>query len=171
MNVYSTEEPGYDTSVSPEQESELLPCVAKRRESVKVPTTYLVGMEGSPLVKIGFTSGDPKKRLASLQTGQPMKLSLLWSSEGNHESALHHRFAPHRVRGEWFDLTPLGDPVQVVEDAILPGRGLNCSEAGDAGPSERRAEADRGCTRLCLRAQQEPSPLQQLHGGGLGGMA
>ncbi|MFD0449326.1 GIY-YIG nuclease family protein [Streptomyces indonesiensis] len=118
MNAYSTEEPGYDTSVSPEQESKLLPRVAKRREPVKVPTTYLVGMEGSPLVKIGFTSGDPKKRLASLQTGQPMKLSLLWSSEGDHESALHHRFAPHRVRGEWFDLTPLGDPVQVVEDAI-----------------------------------------------------
>ncbi|MEU9796431.1 GIY-YIG nuclease family protein [Streptomyces sparsogenes] len=118
MNAHDTEEPGYGPSVSPQQESKPLPRVSKRQESVKVPTTYLVGMEGSPLVKIGFTSGNPKKRLASLQTGQPMKLWLLWSSDGNHESALHRRFAQHRVRGEWFDLTPLGDPVQVVKDAI-----------------------------------------------------
>lgn len=85
------------------------------------PCTYLVGAEGSPLVKIGYTGGDPKKRLASLQTGQPMTLSLLWSVGGDYEDALHQRFADYRVRGEWFDLTPLGDPVAVVREAVESG--------------------------------------------------
>jgi Meiotically up-regulated gene 113 len=79
--------------------------------------TYLIGAEGSHLVKIGYAV-DPKKRLAMLQTGQPLTLSLLWSCHGDHEQALHRRFAEHRVRGEWFDLTPLGDPVQAVQAAV-----------------------------------------------------
>ncbi|MFJ1993110.1 GIY-YIG nuclease family protein [Streptomyces asiaticus] len=118
-------------SISPAQEPEELAKAARKNEPRKAtkPTkmrcTYLVGIEGSPLVKIGFTSGAPMKRLKSLQTGQPMTLSLLWSTPGDHEDMLHERFAKYRVRGEWFDLTPLGDPVQVVEEALrLPGEGL-----------------------------------------------
>jgi hypothetical protein len=89
----------------------------KARSKPRTPHTYLVGAEGSPLVKIGYTSGAPLKRLASLQTGQPMTLSLLWSVAVDIEDELHERFADYRVRGEWFDLTPLGDPVQVVAAA------------------------------------------------------
>jgi hypothetical protein len=84
--------------------------------------TYLVGAEGIDLVKIGHTT-DPKKRLASLQTGQPLQLTLLWSQEGDCESYLHVKFAEYRVRGEWFDLTSLGDPVEVVEAALAARTG------------------------------------------------
>ncbi len=38
--------------------------------------------------------------------------------EGDYEGALHEGFADYRVRGEWFDLTPLGDPTRVVIDAL-----------------------------------------------------
>ncbi|MDH6130626.1 GIY-YIG nuclease family protein [Kitasatospora sp. GP82] len=69
-------------------------------------------------MKIGFTSLDPKKRLSTLQVGQSVVLSLLGTWSGNHENALHRHFAEHRVRGEWFDLTPLGDPVEVVQAAL-----------------------------------------------------
>jgi len=79
--------------------------------------TYLIGIKGSGLVKIGWAK-DPKKRLALLQIGHPMVLSLLWVTKGPYERALHRRFAGHRVRGEWFDFTPLGDPVEVVEAAV-----------------------------------------------------
>ncbi|MEW2402162.1 GIY-YIG nuclease family protein [Streptomyces sp. NPDC046862] len=89
----------------------------KSRSEPRTPHTYLVGAEGSPLVKIGYTSGTPLKRLASLQTGQPMTLSLLWSVPVDIEDDLHERFASYRVRGEWFDLTPLGDAVEVVQSA------------------------------------------------------
>lgn len=87
-------------------------------KSAKLVSTYLLGIDGSPLVKIGHTTASPKSRMASLQTGLPMQLSLLWSCEGNFESDLHVHFAAYRVRGEWFDLTPLGDPVDVVKVAV-----------------------------------------------------
>ena len=99
------------------QHAELLKRQADARKP-KAANTYLIGAEGSPLVKIGFTSGRPKARMSSLQTGVPMKLSLLWSTEGDYEGDLHGRFNEYRVIGEWFDLTPLGDAVEVVKEAV-----------------------------------------------------
>lgn len=81
-------------------------------------TTYLIGVEGLPFVKIGHTKTDAKTRLLSLQCGQPLKLSLLETWFGDYESGLHAHFAAHRVRGEWFDLSSLGDPVKVVQEAV-----------------------------------------------------
>lgn len=93
----------------------------RRRENdqkhEETPKTYLIGAEGSPLVKIGMAK-NPEARVKFLQTGQPMLLSLLWTHEDDHERTLHRRFADQRIRGEWFDLTPLGDPVEVVTAAI-----------------------------------------------------
>lgn len=81
-------------------------------------STYVIGIEGSPLVKIGYTSVKPEERRGALQTGLPFELTLLWSTPGDFESQLHDMFAEHRVRGEWFDLTSLGVPVQVVRSAV-----------------------------------------------------
>lgn len=81
-------------------------------------STYVIGIEGSPLVKIGYTSVKPEERRGALQTGLPYELTLLWSTPGDFETQLHDMFAEHRVRGEWFDLTSLGDPVRVVQAAV-----------------------------------------------------
>lgn len=81
-------------------------------------TTYLIGIEGSPFVKIGYTSGNPRTRRRSLQVGHPMQLALLWFCSGDFEDDLHDRFAAFRHRGEWFDLSALGDPVEVVSAAV-----------------------------------------------------
>lgn len=130
-------------SLSPERERAAIrrwtrKTVAKPAVPKQVhPCTYLVGAEGSPLVKIGYTGGDPKKRLASLQTGQPMTLSLLWSVDGDYEDGLHQRFAEYRVRGEWFDLTPLGDPVTVVSEAIEGG----LAQAEDVAAADLESDA------------------------------
>ncbi|WP_329103269.1 GIY-YIG nuclease family protein [Streptomyces sp. NBC_01439] len=88
--------------------------------SATATSVYVIAMDGSQLVKIGYTAGNPVQRMAGLQTGLPVALSLLWHREGSRalESALHARFAEHRVRGEWFDLSPLGDPVKQVEQAV-----------------------------------------------------
>jgi hypothetical protein len=99
----------------PAQE-EPLPASAptpKRRQH----QTYVITTEGSPLVKIGRAL-DPARRLLALQTGQPVTLTLAWTAIGLYERQLHGRFAAYRVRGEWFDLSKLGDPVSVVEAAV-----------------------------------------------------
>lgn len=55
-------------------------------------------------VKIGYTGGDPRKRLAALQTGNHRRLDLVLAIPGElaDEARLHDRFAAHRVTGEWF---------------------------------------------------------------------
>ncbi|MGW6248079.1 GIY-YIG nuclease family protein [Streptomyces roseolus] len=89
---------------------------------------YVIGAEGLDAVKIG-TTGDLGRRLSSLQTGLPVLLSVLWTCEGGREleRALHEEFRGHRRRGEWFDLTGLGDPVAAVCEAArrhAPALGL-----------------------------------------------
>lgn len=79
--------------------------------------TYLVGVAGSEHVKIGYAK-EPEKRVAYLQTGSPMELTLLWAEEGVYEALLHREFHAYRVRGEWFDFSALGDPVEVVAAAV-----------------------------------------------------
>lgn len=123
--------------LSPERQLEVLQRLAREQERAKpamerkpkTSSTYLIGAEGSPLVKIGFTSGKPKSRMSSLQTGIPMKLSLLWSTEGDYEQDLHARFDTYRVIGEWFDLTSLGDPVTVVSGAVQELQPADTEEA------------------------------------------
>ncbi|MFF0164030.1 GIY-YIG nuclease family protein [Streptomyces sp. NPDC005263] len=89
---------------------------------------YLLGAEGLDLVKIGTTT-DVDRRVRTMQTGLPLTLSVLWTCEGGREleQALHSKFRVHNRRGEWFDLTSLGDPVAVVSEAVrslAPGFGL-----------------------------------------------
>ncbi|WP_454367398.1 GIY-YIG nuclease family protein [Streptomyces ambofaciens] len=79
--------------------------------------TYLIGAEGSDLVKIGYAK-DPDKRVMFLQTGSPMRLSILWAERGSYEAALHAEFREVLAHGEWFNLTALGDPVALVTEAV-----------------------------------------------------
>ncbi|MET9568494.1 GIY-YIG nuclease family protein [Streptomyces virginiae] len=73
----------------------------------------MIAADGSPLVKIGWTT-DPNRRIADLQSGSPLALRVLGTFEGNAEleAALQAHFADQRVRGEWFDLG--AEPLKVV---------------------------------------------------------
>lgn len=58
-------------------------------------------------VKIGYTSQPPEKRLRQLQTGNPRRLRLIDTLEGDHEveSYIHRYFDKDRIRNlEWFNL-------------------------------------------------------------------
>lgn len=81
---------------------------------------YLIGPEESAIVKIGHTTNQPSFRLTNLQIGNHQRLVVRWAGEGDEalEKHLHAVFKDYRIRGEWFDLTLLGDPVQVVKDEI-----------------------------------------------------
>lgn len=69
---------------------------------------YFAHAIGTDLVKIGFTAGEPAKRLKELQTGCPQRLELLAAIEGTEadEGRWHKDFERDRTHGEWFKLTP-----------------------------------------------------------------
>ncbi|WP_424863425.1 GIY-YIG nuclease family protein [Streptomyces sp. MMS24-I29] len=112
-----------DPEEAEDEEAHTVPCTptvpTPRGPARKTVRTYLIGVEGSPMTKIGKTTTTLKSRMAQLQTSQPAALLPLLDVEGDYESALHERFADHRVRGERFDLTPLGHPATVVVDALV----------------------------------------------------
>ena len=64
---------------------------------------YFVGFRD--YVKIGFTRGPLKYRLADLQTAAPERLAVLAVIDDGStasERALHKRFSAYRLEGEWF---------------------------------------------------------------------
>ena len=62
-------------------------------------------------IKIGWTTKEPKKRLAALQTANPRALFILGSIFTNSEAEgmIHRTLVNGRVRGEWFDFKVIGE--------------------------------------------------------------
>jgi hypothetical protein len=84
---------------------------------------YVIGSPEGDAVKIRH-SNDPTRRLATLQAGSPIALSVLAVFAGGRqlESALHRWFAPQRLHGEWFQLGPEAiSSVREAVDAITAG--------------------------------------------------
>lgn len=72
---------------------------------VKKGYVYFIFNEASNAVKIGY-SARPTERLAGLQTSNPQPLKLVATVVGDttDERKYHERFAPYRLKGEWFTL-------------------------------------------------------------------
>lgn len=82
---------------------------------------YLIGCGETDIVKIGRTR-DLKERLGAIQRMSPVRVSLLWHTEGDSvlESRLHKTFRERRVYGEWFDFTG-SDPIGLIQAAVKDG--------------------------------------------------
>lgn len=78
---------------------------------------YVIGSPSATVVKIGYSS-NPQRRLADLQSGSPLPLTVLATFDGGKdlESALHRHFKTERRHGEWFELG--SDPVGTVQAAV-----------------------------------------------------
>lgn len=65
---------------------------------------YVIQAEHGGPVKVG-RARDPRKRLASIQTGSPHRLRIIGLIVGGAwmERDLHARLADHRMMGEWFE--------------------------------------------------------------------
>lgn len=89
--------------------------------STPVEYVYVIGSSDSRLVKIG-KSIDPESRLAEIQRMSPVKLNVLWTTEGGLEleGSLHRHFKHRRSHGEWFDFGT-EDPVEIVRAAVEMG--------------------------------------------------
>jgi len=66
---------------------------------------YFIRAKGSGAVKIGFTDGDPRRRLSQLQTGNHEPLELIGTSHGDKadESYIHEVLHKYHLNGEWFE--------------------------------------------------------------------
>ncbi len=64
---------------------------------------YVIQAEPGTPIKVGVAK-NPRSRLATLQTGNPAELRLLFVVPGSHtlEAGLHRRLKDSAVRGEWF---------------------------------------------------------------------
>jgi len=95
--------------------------IAKHRKPTAKRTVpcfvYMIQDSGSKACKIGV-SNDPINRLATLQTGFPYDLNLLWAVPGSfqEEKALHNALGDFHLRGEWFDpiVFSLVNPAQIT---------------------------------------------------------
>lgn len=86
----------------PELAAAVEAVLAKRRESRNAGHIYGILHDG--LIKIGFTSNDPLRRLRVIQThlGGEAKLVALRLGKRSLEGLLHGSFRSARVHGEWF---------------------------------------------------------------------
>lgn len=87
----------------PPTEEEMSNWTPKDREARGGRLVYFIAGDRSGLIKIGCAD-DPRGRLADLQCGSPVKLTLVGTVEGGREKerALHKQFASVRRHGEWF---------------------------------------------------------------------
>lgn len=65
---------------------------------------FVYFLAAADFIKIGTTTGNPRKRIKELQTGCPFDIELRAYVPGgvDVERGYHERFAALRVRGEWF---------------------------------------------------------------------
>lgn len=79
-------------------------------------TLYFIEMVESKRIKIGYTAGYAERRMSQLQTGQPERLILLGTIEGemSDERSLHRELKQYRLGGEWFS----GDVKEIVTHLI-----------------------------------------------------
>jgi len=89
-------------------------------------------------VKIGV-AGHPQQRLEDLQCANPERLVLIAERPGTFEleRQLHERFAPWRIRGEWFRADAPGLWGEIELALILPRDRYVCIRR----PEESREEA------------------------------
>lgn len=77
--------------------------------------SYVYFIDAGDLVKIGTTK-DISKRLYTLQTGSPVRLTMIGFIAGTEkdEKELHARFSSYRSHGEWFNKS--ADLINYIKD-------------------------------------------------------
>jgi hypothetical protein len=73
---------------------------------------YFVQMTEAKYIKVGVAT-NIKKRMASLQNGNPERLILLCKTRGDQrlERMVHTYLREHRMSGEWFRWNPIAEEV------------------------------------------------------------
>ena len=132
---------------------------------------YFVEAVGADRIKIGFTDGEPEKRLAALATSSPFPMRLLCLIPGavQSERDLHEAFADSRRNREWFAATPSlrafitnvaasANPTSVIRAALDNRREAMETRVREADAFAAKAVAlVQSCARQCVDARGAPA--------------
>jgi hypothetical protein len=108
-------------------------------------------------IKIGYST-NPEQRFAAIKTSHHAHLRLLGEIEGSEkdERRLHEKFAPHRIRREWF--APSQDLIDYIRKALNANPFNDWYDADrDAREAEARADGWPGVTPA-----RYPKPIQDI---------
>ena len=114
-------------------------------------SVYFIADDCAKAVKIGVARS-PTRRLRDLQVANSNKLRLLYVLKGKEqefETKLHSLFSAHRLRGEWFSLAPLTEPISDLVRLVGQADGTYRSDYNldldpFINPLVRATEADQG---------------------------
>jgi len=132
---------------------------------------YFIQDERGP-IKIGYTRSAPYKRLKSLQTSNPNKLTLLGVMEGGlkDEEELHYKFNSIRLFGEWFkpsyklkQFIKVKTNYNVVNGDLVEQDPLEIEIANSVKTLRLQRNLDR--QTLCEKAGISENALRNLEGG------
>lgn len=83
----------------------------KHTYSYKVERGMVYCVESEGFYKIGVTKHGIKKRLQSIQTGNPFEVRILWvkrtNDMGKYERMIHQQLKDSHIRGEWYAIPGL----------------------------------------------------------------
>lgn len=103
-------------------------------------------------IKIGFTTGDPRRRKSELQIGCPWPIKILGAIKGSaaQEKQIHLVLARWRTQGEWFE------PHRIVRAAVKEA--LKCGEKIEI----RKARAAKYDHPLCRYREKHGLSLKDI---------
>lgn len=80
----------------------------KETYDYKVQRGIVYCVESEGFYKIGVTRYGMRKRLQSIQTGNPFEVKLVWVARtndmGKYERMIHNQIKDNHVRGEWYSI-------------------------------------------------------------------
>lgn len=84
---------------------------------------FLQAKSGGP-IKIGTTTGDPRRRLTNLKTGSPEPINMIGAIEGTlaQEKQIHLLLSRYRVHGEWFEANAI--VTAAIQEALRAGKAI-----------------------------------------------
>jgi hypothetical protein len=143
---------------------------------------YFIEAIGFDVVKIGSTD-DLASRIDSLSTAAFYELRPVRVVKGGHrrERMLHRLFAEFRIRGEWFQLSPIRTAIDALKDdaptvslvcacgSVKSAKSKQCRTCVyaskrkpracvDCGTSKKGAQRNSDRCRACANKRRKPSP-------------
>lgn len=132
---------------------------------------YFVRAGNKGAIKIGVAR-DVKKRLATMQTGNPFELKVIAlipcsgvQQAFDTERRIHNLFKAKRIRGEWFagdiNFRSIRDAIDIIEDEPTKDQIREYQVISDRCKENKAGELSRNQTKAIIRKKNEERRMQK----------